>query len=259
VDENLSEKEQIEEIRHWFKENGLYLFGGVALVLVAYVGLNQYEAWRNRNAEAAAAVYVEIRQLVADDDREAADSRLAELAAQYANSAYLDQARLLIAEANVVRDPARSIAELNAVVERDGDDGIVQIARLRLARVLAYQERYDEALAALEIAEPGAFAASFAEVRGDIHVAMGDHDAAASAYTDALLGGGNGSVNIELVQLKLNDAFQAREPEASAAAESATAEPATEPSTTEPVTAAEPAPTETAPTETAPTESGTTE
>jgi predicted negative regulator of RcsB-dependent stress response len=259
VDENLSEKEQIEEIRHWFKENGLYLFGGAAIVLVGYFGWNQYEAWQNRNAEAAAGVYLEIRQLIADDDREGADSRLAELAAAHAGSAYLDQARLTIAEANVIRDPARSIAELSAVVERNGDDGIVQIARLRLARVLAYQERYDEALAALDVTDPGAFAARFAEVRGDIHVAMGDNDAAASAYTDALLGSGNGSVDIEFVQLKLNDAFQARELAAAAAAETDPAPSATtEPGATEPTTA-DPAATGPASTEAASTEAGTAE
>lgn len=221
MDEYLSEKEQIEEIKQWFKENGPWIFGGVALVLAGFFGYNQYNAWKDRSGEAAAGIYVELRQLVADDDREGADSRLAELAADHANSPYLDQARLLIAEANLIRDPERSITELRAVVDNGRDAGLVDIARLRLARVLAWQERYDEALAALNVPEPGAFAARFSEVRGDIHAAMGNREAAASAYTDALLGASNGSVNTDFIQLKLNDAFQASEPVTAPAVEPA--------------------------------------
>jgi predicted negative regulator of RcsB-dependent stress response len=232
VDEFLSEKEQIAEIKQWFRESGPWLFGGVAIVLAGYIGYNQYQAWQDRTGEAAAAIYLEIKQLVADDDRAGADSRLTELAADYSNSPYLDQARLLIAEDNLIRDPARSIAELSAVVERDGDPGLVEIARLRLARVLAWQERYDEALATLNVPEPGAFAARYSEVRGDIHAAMGNREAAASAYTDALLGAANGSVNTDFIQLKLSDVFQAGEQAAALEGEStddAAGEPATQP------------------------------
>ena len=221
MDEYLSEKEQIDEIKGWFKENGPWLFGGVAIVLAGFFGYNQYQAWQDRTGEAAAAIYLEIKQLVTDDDREGADARLAELAADHSNSPYLDQARLLIAEDNLIRDPARSIDELRAVVDRDGDAGLVDIARLRLARVLAWQERYDEALATLNVPEPGAFAARYSEVRGDIHSAMGNREAAASAYTDALLGASNGSVDTEFIQLKLGDVFQASE---QAAAGDATAD-----------------------------------
>jgi len=212
VDEYLSEKEQIDEIKKWFKENGPWLFGGVAIVLVGYFGFNQYRAWQDRSGEAAAAIYLEIRQLVADDDREGADGRLALLAAEHAGSPYLDQSRLLIAEANLIRDPARSITELQAVVADGSDEGLVDIARLRLARVLAWRERYDEALATLNVPEPGAFAARYSEVRGDIHSAMGNREAAVSAYTDALLGAANGTVNTDYIQLKLNDVFQASDP-----------------------------------------------
>ena len=212
MDEYLSEKEQVEELKQWFKENGPWLLGGAALVLVGYFGFNQYRAWQDRTGEAAADIYLDIRQLVADDDRTGADGRLAQLAADHSNSPYLDQSRLLIAEANLYRDPERTISELRAVVDRGGDAGLVDIARLRLARVLAWQERYDEALATLNVPEPGAFAARYSEVRGDIHAAMGNREAAASAYTDALLGAANGSVNSEFIQLKLNDVFQASEP-----------------------------------------------
>ena len=54
VDEYLSEKEQIEAIRRWWRENGWYLVGGVAIATLAYVGYGQYQDYRDRRNEEAA-------------------------------------------------------------------------------------------------------------------------------------------------------------------------------------------------------------
>ena len=213
MDEYLSEKEQIDQIKQWWHENGWYLVGGAVLAGLGYFGFNQYQAWQDRVAEEAAAIYQELKLVLADDDRADADQLLAQLVADYADSPYLDQARLLIAEDSLIRDTERAIAELEAVVENSRDEGLAQIARLRLARVLAYDEQYDRALTTLSVADTGEFAARFSEVRGDIHAANGNVEAAVQAYTDALLGAGNGTVNLDAVQLKLNDLVQAAAPE----------------------------------------------
>ena len=214
MDEYLSEKEQIEQLRQWWRENGWYLIGGAVIVALGFVGLNQYRAYQTREAEAAEALYRELKADLDDDDRAGADSLLGQLEADHAGSAYLDQARLLIAEANLIRDTDRTIDELEHVVDESDDPGLVKIARIRLARVLAWEEQYDRALDVLDIDDPGEFSARFNEVRGDIHAAAGDSDAAISAYTDALLGSANGSINREFVQLKLNDLIQSQEPDA---------------------------------------------
>jgi predicted negative regulator of RcsB-dependent stress response len=217
MDEFLSEKEQIEMIRQWWRENRWLLIGGAVIASLGYFGWNQYVAYQNRVAENAAALYQELRQVVEDDDREQADAILAELAADHSSSAYLDQARLLVAEDNLVRDTERSISELTAVVEQSRDAGMVNIARLRLARVLAYDEQYDRALDVLNVSDAGQFEPRYSEIRGDIHAAMDNVEAAIGAYTDALIGAGNGAVNAELLQLKLNDLIQRSEPEPAAA------------------------------------------
>jgi predicted negative regulator of RcsB-dependent stress response len=211
VDEYLSEKEQIELIKDWWRENGWFLVGGFAIAALGLFGWKQYGAYQQRVGEEAAALYLELSAVLEDDDRAGADSLLNQLEAEYSGSPYLDQARLLIAEANLIRDTARTIAELETVLAESGDPGLVQIVRLRLARVLAWDEQYERALAVLDIPDPGAFAGRFDEVRGDIHAARGDTSAAITAYTDALLAAGNGTVNRELVQLKLNDLIQAQE------------------------------------------------
>lgn len=214
MDEYLSEKEQIEQIRQWWRENGWFLVGGALLAGLGYFGFAQYQAHKLRVAEEAAELYYELSLVVEDDDRERADELLGNLAADYAGSPYLDQARLLIAQDNLLRDVDRAISELEAVVSDSRDPGLALIARLRLARVLAYDEEYDRALAVLDVEETGEFAARFSEVRGDIHAATGNTQAAITAYTDAMLGSSQGVVNQSFVELKLNDLIQAESPAA---------------------------------------------
>jgi predicted negative regulator of RcsB-dependent stress response len=208
VDEYLSEKEQIEQLKQWWHDYGWYLLGGAALALAGLFGYNQYRAYQEGVVEEQAALYQELREALEDDDRQVADNLLARLASEHGGSAYLDQARMLVAEDNLIRDTDRAISELEAVVAQTQDASMVNIARLRLARVLAYDEQYERALTVLNVADSGEFEARFSEVRGDIHSATGNLEAAMSAYTEALLGSATGGINRDVLQLKLNDLLQ---------------------------------------------------
>jgi len=210
VEEYLTEKEQIEQIRQWWRENRWYLIGGALIAGIGYFGYNQYQAWQTGKAEAASSIYQELKLVLEDDDRDSADDLLARLEAEHSSSPYLDQARFLIAQDNLIRDTARSISELEAVVAGSKDEYLVKVARTRLARVLAYDEQFDRALAVLNVDDTSDFEPRFSEIRGDIHAAMGNSEAAIEAYTDALLGAANGVINRELIQLKLEDLIQSQ-------------------------------------------------
>jgi hypothetical protein len=79
------------------------------------------------------------------------------------------------------------------------------VARLRLARVLAYRDRAQEALAILDVPEPGQFAGRIAEIKGDIHVALGETDAARTAYLEAMVAPGAELLDRGFLQMKLSD------------------------------------------------------
>jgi predicted negative regulator of RcsB-dependent stress response len=204
VDEYLSEKEQIEQIRQWWRENGWYLVGGALLAGIGYFGYDQYQAYQNRRAEEAAALYMQLQQDL-EDDRPGTDELLARLTSEYEGSPYTDQARLLLARERLVLDPERARAELRQVVDSSRDPGLVMIARLRLARVLAYQERYDDALAVIDVEDPGQFLARLSEIRGDIYAAQGEIQLARAAYTGALTGAGAEYLDRDFLQMKLAD------------------------------------------------------
>ena len=205
MDEFLSEKEQIEQIREWWRENGWYLIGGVALGVLILFGWNRFNAYQDAQAEAAGALYVEVRQAIMDDAPGDARNLLAQLRESYPGSPYTDQAGLVVAvmrmdagQLNGARD------ELRYVMEETSDPELSLIARLRLARVLAQQEAYDEALATLDV-DSGSFSGRYSEVRGDIHVALGDPVSARAAYTAALITEESNLVDRNLVQMKLED------------------------------------------------------
>jgi predicted negative regulator of RcsB-dependent stress response len=204
VDEYISEKEQLQRIREWWNDNGWYLLGGVVLGLAGLFGYNRYQDYVAGDAEAAAALYAQVETAANDDNLTDVERLLGVLRAEHAGSAYTDQAALLAARLHLVRDTDRAAAELREVMQSKDSD-LAMVARLRLARVLAYQEKYDEALGLLDVDEPGPFAARIADIRGDIYSASGDREAAQLAFTEALVAPGAELLDRNFVQMKLTD------------------------------------------------------
>lgn len=227
MDEFLSEKEQLEIFRQWWRENGWYLVGGIALGVLGLLGWNRYNAYVDTRAEEAAAIYIELSDAVGDDDAGNARNLLNVLREDFPGSAYTDHGGLMVALMRLDAGQVRAaIDDLQFVMDNTSDQQLALIARLRLARVLVQDEAYAEALAVLDVA-PGSFAARYNEVRGDIHAALGDTEGARAAYNAALNIQETGYVDRNLVQMKLDDLRPPADPVvpvASAVTEDATAD-----------------------------------
>src|SRR5690606_17540475 len=167
-------------------------------------GWNQYRHYTDSRAEAAAALYLDLQDVLEDDDRTAAEALLTELRESYAGSPYTDQAGLLMAGAWLARDADRAVEELRYVIETSKDRELGLIARMRLARVLIFQSSAAEALDVLAVDNTGPFAAQFSEIQGDAHYALGDLDAAREAYSNALVAPGAEWLNRGFVEMKLD-------------------------------------------------------
>src|SRR5213078_2763153 len=135
-------------------------------------------------------------------DRTRAITLLGELERDFGKSPYADQARLLAARVYVDNgELERAAGELAAVAENSKDRDLALVARLRLARVQIAQGKTDGALATLNAAQPGAFAAQYHEVRGDAYYAKGDKSAALKEYRSAQTAASDSLLTLKIADL----------------------------------------------------------
>ena len=96
--------------------------------------------------------------------------------------------------------------KLNWIITNEKNPELKATAATRLARVHIAQKQYDQALATLNSQLPESFAATVAELKGDIFSAQGDKAQARTQYQAAADKGG--LENNPLLQIKLDDLAQ---------------------------------------------------
>ncbi len=213
MDDLQSEKEQVEEMRAWWTENGRYVIGGVVIAVGLLFGFNQYESSKLAAQVEASVLFESLTVHVEDGDLDDAESVADDLATNYANTAYAAQSNLAMAKLYMDKNRDQDAADvLNKLLAMRGNQSLRQIGRLRLARILLYQDKAQEVVDLLADQDDEAFAALFAEVRGDAFAALGQIAAAVDEYRFALADTSQ-IVNRGIVQMKLLDLPDAPDPE----------------------------------------------
>lgn len=201
---DLEEQEQLAELKAWWKHNGSFVLGTIALVLLVYSGWNGWRWYQRSQALEAAALYENLQAAARLNDSKAVRDAAGSILEKYTGTAYAPLAAMVSAKASYqAGDLKTARAQLQWVVDHAGLDELRAIARLRLATVLMEEKAYDEALKAIE-AKPGeVFEALFASMRGDILSAQGKRAEARTAYKAALDKTKDTTLR-ETVNLKLN-------------------------------------------------------
>lgn len=210
---NVSDNEELEALKRWWAENGRPAVAGVVIAVVALVGWQQWNSYKQARAEAASSDYAAfLEQIQSPTADEGAAARGAELIDQYGNTAYGPLAAFWLARYHVEHDQLdQAAARLQWALDKADTDAMRDIARWRLARVLLAQQQYDQALKLISAAS-NTFSAEYQELRGDILAAQGKSGEAADAYRKALAAQDLASQSKSLIQLKLNDLGVAEEP-----------------------------------------------
>jgi len=238
VDDLLSEKEQIEQIRTWWSEYGTYVIGGVVAGAIGLFGYNYYQNSQLNARLEASALYESLTGHVVDGDIEEAESVADQIASSYASTSYDAQAKLAMARLYMDKNRDQDAADvLRDLLASDAGDEIKNVARARLARVLLYQGKAEEVVELLEGQDSPAFAAIYNELLGDAYQALGRFDDAEAAYQRVLIDPlSQATVDQQLVQWKALDLPQA--PPAASVADPV-AQPLQEPAGDDEVEAAE--------------------
>lgn len=192
---HLSEEEQLEALKRWWKEYGRAILISALVAIGAYFAWNAWQDQQRTKAETASATYEELLQAVSvapgetlsDTERATAEHLASQLKEGDSSSLYAHNAAFFLAKIAVSQgDLDKAASELRWVLANKPDLATEQLANLRLARVLLAQQNYDEALSLVQTPPTGGFTSEYAEVHGDVLKAKGDLDAARTAYEKAL-------------------------------------------------------------------------
>lgn len=210
VDEYLTDRDQEEALRNWWRENWTWILGGVVLGLALLGGWQYWKSHSANRAAAAATEYADFRSALDKKDVEAANRALSTLVADHKKSPYTQQGRLLLAKKHVEDGKFEdALPLLRAVADESEDEELAWVARLRAARVLIQLGKHDEALSLLDPEKAGAFAAQVREIRGDAQVAKGNVDGARAEYAAALAANidprADRAIDRTLLEMKLQD------------------------------------------------------
>lgn len=184
-----TEEEQIAQIKDWWSRNGKPLLTGGVLAVAIVFG---WQAWQKQQVGQQEQLSVLYQQLLdkafnpAGTDAGDVVGLLEKLEQVKPEHAYTQYARLLVARVAVQDNRLEDAASLlQAVVDKPASPVLGELARQRLARVLAATDQPEQALALLDGNGPEAYRAARSELRGDLLVQLGRTADARKAYEQA--------------------------------------------------------------------------
>lgn len=185
-----TEDEQMAAVKDWWQRNGKPLVTGGLLAVIAVLGWNAWHKYQNNQAQGASALYQQLLETTLTPSGQADPTRVADVAgklkSEFGGTAYAQYGSLFVAKVAVDNGKLDdAVPELRAIVDKPASTVLGELARQRLARVLAAQNKAEEALKLLDGQAEKAYVASREELKGDLLVQLGRTDDAHAAYRKA--------------------------------------------------------------------------
>ena len=197
---NAAEEETVEALKKWWDENGKQLLLMVVVVAAGYSGWLFWQNSTQASSNAASDLYEQILTLSERDEVTVSaedGTQILELAevlrAEHSDSVYALFASLFDAQQSVrANDLESAESSLQWILDNQQsgifsqtEEGLILTASLRLGRVILARGDAERALTLVNNINPMTFEPGFAELRGDIYLAMGRIVDAREAYVAA--------------------------------------------------------------------------
>lgn len=201
---DLEEQEQLDELKHFWKQYGNLISWVLILALGGYAAFNGWQYWQRSQAVQASVLYDEVERAAGTGDVGRVEQAFKDIQDKYGRTTYAQQAGLLAGKVLAEKGkPDAAKAALQWVAENGKDEGYQALARLRLAGLLVDGKAYDEALKQLGGDMPAQYQPLAADRRGDVYNLQGKKDQAREEYTKAWKGLGSDAEYRTLVEVKL--------------------------------------------------------
>lgn len=195
MEEFESEDQQIAAIKKWWKENGASLLLGLGIGVGALLGWREYLAYQTNHSAEASDLYQAVQTQVSNNRLDDAHISKADLIRNdfsdtpYAALVSMSQAKYEYEHGEI----ESALMHLRWASDNSTETDVQHVAKLRLARILIAQKKYDEAETILLASHPAGFTAGYEELKGDLYLAKGEIAQARVAYDKAINAAGGGA------------------------------------------------------------------
>lgn len=206
MDPLTSEQEQLERLKEWWDHNGLALVLGVLLGAAVVLGWHYWRHHKTDQAEKASGLYEQMMFDYKAGQKDPAEAAGAQLMKNYTSTPYAGLAALYMARISFESgDRTSARAQLKWAIDNATLPAAVNVARLRLGRLLESGGEYAQAFKLTNVKDQGGYASSYAELRGDLLVEQGKPQQARVEYQRSLKELPQGSAYAKVLQMKLDD------------------------------------------------------
>ena len=203
---HLTEEQQLEALKEWWKEYGWSIVLGVVIAISVGFGWRFYQRYETQKTNHASLIYMHVMADAAEGNVQGARRQANVLRNHFARTPYAVLASFLLAQEAVQKNKLDDAVEyLQWAADHAHVATFKDMAKIRLARIYLAQHQPKKALALLDTRKDDAFAGLMAEVQGDVYVEMQDLTKARASYVLALKKLSEDAVTRHLLEMKLND------------------------------------------------------
>lgn len=182
----MTETEQLEAIKAWWQRHQRIISLVLSIVLVSVAGYKYWNWHSGKMAWQASASYERLMAASSANDSKAIEAYSKTLIKDYPKTVYADAAELVLATHWVSLDKwNEAINVLEHVSLHATMPALQQVARIRLARILIEQKKFDKALGYLDQMDSSIYKPLLDELKGDVYVATGRYQEADVLYSEA--------------------------------------------------------------------------
>jgi len=208
---DLQEQEQLDAIKAWWNQYGKLVMVAVIACVFTIAAVQGWRYYRAQQAEQASVLYSQLDQAERANEPKKVRDIAAQLIARHGSTQYAGMAALSAAKASFATGELEDAKKnLQWAADNARDDEMRDVARLRLAGILLDEKKYDEALKLVSAEAKPAYAALYADLRGDILSIQGKAAEGKAAYQLALEKSDPRSQYRALIEMKLDAIGQAK-------------------------------------------------
>jgi predicted negative regulator of RcsB-dependent stress response len=202
---DLEEQEKIDALKAWWNQYGNYLVMGVIACLITIAAFQGWRYYHGQQSERASALFAQLDQAERANEPKKVRDIAAQIIDKHGSTTYAGMAALSAAKASFTTGELEDAKKnLQWAIDKAREEEMRDVARLRLGGMLLDEKKYDEALKLLSVKPADAYAALYADLRGDVLTGQGKPAEARGAYQLALEKSDPRSQYRPIIELKLD-------------------------------------------------------